>query len=65
MPFPPAVAIALLPMILPEAVLLSYPWQVLAGSTGFFMLSRACFGNRGFASGRAQEIADTGGASAD
>jgi hypothetical protein len=65
MPFPPAVAIALLPTILPEAALWSYPWQVLAGSTAFFLLSKACFGNSGFASGRAQQIPDTGGASAD
>ena len=65
MPFPPAVAIALLPTILPETGLWSYPWQVLAGSTGFFLLSKACFGNSGFAAGRASEIPDTEGASAD
>jgi hypothetical protein len=45
MPFPPAVAIALLPTILPEPVILAYPWQVLAGSASFFMLSRVFFGN--------------------
>ncbi len=45
MPFPPAVAIALLPTIIPEASLLSYPWQVLAGSTAFVMLSKICYGS--------------------
>lgn len=48
-PFPPAAAIALLPTILPEQGIHTYPWQVLAGSTALFMLSRACFGGSGFA----------------
>lgn len=47
LPFPPAVAIALLPAILPEDILLLYPVQVLAGSAGFVVLSKACFGNSG------------------
>jgi hypothetical protein len=45
MPFPPAVAIALLPTIIPEASLSSYPWHVLAGSTAFVMLSKICSGD--------------------
>lgn len=46
LPFPPAVAIALLPAILPGDALLMYPVQVLAGSAGFVVLSKALFGNR-------------------
>jgi hypothetical protein len=65
MPFPPAVAIALLPTILPEAVLLSYPWQVLAGCTGFFMLGKACFGSSGLSPGMTKETPAAGGTSAD
>jgi hypothetical protein len=60
MPFPPAVAIALLPTILPEAALLSYPWHVLAGTTAFCLLSKTCFGNSGFASGETKETPAAG-----
>jgi hypothetical protein len=60
MPFPPAVAIALLPTILPEAALLSYPWHVLAGTTAFCMLSKACFGNSGLSSGKTKETPAAG-----
>lgn len=42
MPFPPAVAIALLPTILPETSVSAYPWHVLAGSAAFVILSKAC-----------------------
>lgn len=55
LPFPPAVAIALLPAILPEDALLMYPVQVLAGSAGFVVLSKAFFGNGLFVSGRTNE----------
>jgi len=55
MPFPPAVAIALLPTILPEDMLLLYPLQVVTGSTAFVALSKTCFGNDGYAPGRAEE----------
>jgi len=55
MPFPPAVAIALLPTILPENMLLWYPLQVVAGSAAFVALSKVCFGNDGYASERAKE----------
>jgi len=65
MPFPPAVAIALLPTILPEHDIRAYPWQVLAGSAAFFTLSRACFGNSGFPSARTKETPVAGGVSAD
>ncbi len=43
LPFPPAVAISLLPTILPHDSLWSYPWQVLAGSGAFVMISKVCF----------------------
>ena len=43
LPFPPAVAIALLPTILPQGSLWSYPWQVLCGSAAFVLLSKVCF----------------------
>jgi len=43
LPFPPAVAISLLPTILPHGSLWSYPWQVLAGSAAFVMISKVCF----------------------
>jgi hypothetical protein len=65
MPFPPAVAIALLPTILPEHDIRAYPWQVLAGSAAFFTLSRACFGNNGFLSARTKETPVAGGVSVD
>jgi len=52
MPFPPAVAIALLPTIIPEANLSSYPWHVLAGSTAFVMLSKICSGDSGISCAR-------------
>jgi hypothetical protein len=66
MPFPPAVAIALLPTILPEAARLSYPWHVLAGITAFCMLSKACFGNSDLSSslGKTKDTPATGGISA-
>jgi hypothetical protein len=64
-PFPPAVAIALLPTILPEAGLWSYPWHVLAGSAAFVILSKTCFGYRGVAAGRAIEEPGIRGVSAD
>jgi len=64
MPFPPAVAIALLPTILPEAVLPAYPWHVLAGTTAFCLLSKACFGNNGLSSGKVKDTAATEGISA-
>ncbi len=65
MPFPPAVAIALLPTILPEDILLMYPVQVLAGSAAFVVLSKVCFGNGGFAPGRTTDAPAAEGASAD
>jgi hypothetical protein len=43
LPFPPAVAIALLPMILPQASLWTYPWQVFFGSAAFIAISKVCF----------------------
>lgn len=43
LPFPPAVAIALLPTIVPQESLWSYPWQVFGGSTAFVLISRLCF----------------------
>jgi len=43
LPFPPAVAIALLPTIVPQESLWMYPWQVLAGSVAFVAISRLCF----------------------
>lgn len=42
LPFPPAVAIALLPTILTRESLWSYPWQVLFGSAAFLLASKAC-----------------------
>jgi hypothetical protein len=38
-----AVAIALLPTILPQSSLWSYPWQVLFGSVAFIVISKVCF----------------------
>lgn len=64
MPFPPAIAIALLPTILPEAALLTYPWQVFGGTTAFCLLSRTCFGNKGLSSGKAKDATATEGISA-
>jgi hypothetical protein len=43
LPFPPAVAIALLPTIVPTGSLWSYPWQVTAGSAAFIAISRIFF----------------------
>lgn len=43
LPFPPAVAIALLPCIVPAESLWSYPWQVTAGSAAFITINRICF----------------------
>lgn len=40
LPFPPAVAIALLPTIVPAESLWSYPWQVTAGSAAFVAMGR-------------------------
>jgi hypothetical protein len=65
MPFPPAVAIALLPTILPEHGIYAYPWQVLVGSAALFALSRACFGNSGLAPAGTKETPIAGGVSAD
>ena len=44
LPFPPAVAIALLPTIVPVESLWLYPWQVTAGGAAFIAIGRACFG---------------------
>jgi hypothetical protein len=46
LPFPPAMAIALLPTIVPAERLWSYPWQVTAGSAAFIVIGRVCFGQR-------------------
>jgi hypothetical protein len=43
MSFPPAVAIALLPTILPQESLWSYPWQVISGSVAFIAISKVWF----------------------
>jgi len=64
MPFPPAVAIALLPTILPEDALLTYPWHVFAGATAFCLLSKVCFGNNGLLSGKTKDTTVTEGVSA-
>ncbi len=64
MPFPPAVAIALLPTILPESSVLSYPWQVLAGSSAFVALSKVCCGSA-ITSGSVKEIPAIEGTDAD
>jgi hypothetical protein len=40
LPFPPAVAIALLPTIVPPDSLWSYPWQVTAGSAALVAMGR-------------------------
>jgi hypothetical protein len=61
MPFPPAVAIALLPTILPEDALLIYPWHVLAGTTAFCLLSKTCFGNNSLTSGKTKDTTATEG----
>lgn len=42
LPFPPAIAIALLPTIVPPESLWSYPWQVLCGSVALVALSKVC-----------------------
>ncbi len=62
-PFPPAVAIALLPTILPEEVLMVYPLQVIAGSAGFIALTKVFFGSGFFMTGRASETSAPGDAS--
>jgi hypothetical protein len=49
LPFPPAVAIALLPAIIPTASLWSYPWHVLFGSSAFILISMLWFGKNNFA----------------
>jgi len=64
MPFPPAVAIALLPTILPEAALPAYPWHVLAGTTAFCLLSKTCFGNKNLSSGKTKDTTGIEGVSA-
>lgn len=46
LPFPPAVAIALLPTIVPQESLWSYPWQVFLGSALFILISRVCLVGR-------------------
>lgn len=43
LPFPPAVAIALLPAILPQESLWSYPLQVFLGSAAFIVIGKTCF----------------------
>lgn len=43
LPFPPAVAIALLPAILPQGSLWSYPLQVLLGSAAFIVIGKVSF----------------------
>jgi hypothetical protein len=45
LPFPPAVAIALLPAIIPHGSLWSYPWHVLLGSAAFVLISMLWFNN--------------------
>ena len=44
--FPPAAAIALLPVIIPAKNLWSYPWNVLLGSAVFLSISVLWFGHR-------------------
>jgi hypothetical protein len=65
MPFPPAVALALLPTILPESSILSYPWQVFAGSAAFIALSRICLAEGTPLFGRTKEETSLGKSPAD
>ena len=44
--FPPAAAIALLPVIIPVKNLWSYPWSVLLGSAVFILVSLVWFGRQ-------------------
>jgi len=55
LPFPPAVAIALLPAIIPSERLWSYPWHVLFGSAAFILISILWFGKSGFAPGKSDD----------
>jgi hypothetical protein len=48
LPFPPAVAIALLPAIIPPGSLWSYPWHVLFGSAAFMALNMLLFRDSAF-----------------
>jgi hypothetical protein len=65
MPFPPAVAIALLPTILPDTIQFMYPVQVLAGSSAFVVLSKVFFTNSVVASGQIEEATATEATIAD
>jgi hypothetical protein len=40
LPFPPAGALSILPLLLPESLILSYPLQVAAGTLLFLMTAR-------------------------
>lgn len=59
LPFPPAVAIALLPTIIPAANLWSYPWQVLFGTSAFLLISMVWFGKNSYAPGKSEVITVT------
>jgi hypothetical protein len=43
LPLPPAVAISLLPTIIPVTSIGMYPWQVLLGSAAFIIVSLVLF----------------------
>lgn len=43
LPFPPAVAISLLPTVISAKSIGMYPWQVLLGSVAFIIISLVCF----------------------
>ncbi len=59
LPFPPAVAIALLPTIIPAGYLWSYPLHVLFGSAAFVLISILWFGKNRLAEGNSEETAVT------
>ncbi len=59
LPFPPAVAIALLPTILPAERLWSYPLHVLLGGAAFVLMSILWFGNSRLAAGTSEDTAVT------
>jgi len=59
LPFPPAVAIALLPTIIPAEKLWLYPLHVLLGSAAFLLISTLCFGKSHLAEGNREETAVT------
>lgn len=46
--FPPAAALGLLPLLLPQKALLSYPLEVFTGSVLFIVLSVGCFSGQRF-----------------